>query len=146
MVPGKAAKLENLGLNFSETSLGTSSHKIGECWDQTFCTLSKPRLLTAAQAMLDFDSEPLTFEHTLLLPKKCAKTAKSNPIFHFKERRDRVLTLTYLDSPMADFFSSKIFTFFVFGHPQGETGRGGSKLDQKKQTLGPSRFRKNSEF
>ena len=146
MVPGKAAKLENLGLNFSETSLGTSSHKIEECWDQTFCTFNKPGLLSAAQAMLDFDSEPLTFEHTLLLPKKCAKTSKSNPIFHFKERRDRVLTLTYLDSPMADFFPRKYSLSSFSAILRGKRGGGGSKLDQKKQTLGPSRFRKNSEF
>ena len=54
--------------------------------------------------MLDSDYDPLTFGHPLFFAQKCSKSAKSNPSFHLKERKDRGLTLTDLDSPMAEFF------------------------------------------
>ena len=78
--------------------------------------------------MLDFDSDPLTFDHALIFTKKRWKSAKSNPIFHWKGTKDRVLILTYLDSMMAEFFSS-FFYFPQFRPSSG--GNRGSKLDQK---------------
>ena len=36
--------------------------------------------------------------------QKCTKSAKSNPIFHLKGRKDKALVLTYLDPPMAEAF------------------------------------------
>ena len=54
--------------------------------------------------MSDFDSDPVSFDPTLLFAQKCTKSAKSNPIFHLKGRKDKALVLTYLDPPMAEAF------------------------------------------
>ena len=54
--------------------------------------------------MLNFDSDPLAFDHALIFTKKRSKSAKSNPVFYLKGTRVRSLILTYLDSLMAQFF------------------------------------------
>ena len=51
----------------------------------------------------------------LFLPKNAKNRAKSNPNFHLKGRGDTALILRFLDSPMAEFSSRKIFIFFDFG-------------------------------
>ena len=54
--------------------------------------------------------------------KKRSKSAKINPIFHWKGTRDTALIFQFLDGLMAE-FNPKIFLFFFdFGHLQGEKG------------------------
>ena len=48
VVLGKAAKLENPGWNFSETSFATSSHKSGKRFGQNFCLPNRPGLMAPA--------------------------------------------------------------------------------------------------
>ena len=75
--------------------------------------------MASAQAMLDFNSDSLTFDHTLYFVQKCPKIAKSNPIFHFKGRHVRALALTYLDTLLTEFFP---YIFFLPLSPSlGET-------------------------
>ena len=52
--------------------------------------------------MLDFDSDPLTFDN--FFPKKCRKILKGNPIFYLKGRKDKAWILAYLDSRRAEVF------------------------------------------
>ena len=42
VVPGKAAKLENVGKNFKKTSFGTERLKMGKWRDQTLCIFETP--------------------------------------------------------------------------------------------------------
>ena len=44
--------------------------------------------MALAQARVDFHSDPLTFGYGQIFTKKRSKSAKSNPIFHLKGRRD----------------------------------------------------------
>ena len=46
------------------------------------------RFMALAQARVDFHSDPLTFDLAQIFTKKRSKSAKSNPIFHLKGRRD----------------------------------------------------------
>lgn len=97
--------------------------------------------MASAQAMLDFNSDSLTFDHTLYFVQKCPKIAKSNPIFHFKGRHVRALALTYLDTLLTEFFP---YIFFLPLWPSlGENLASGVKVGPKMQILGPSRFCKN---
>ena len=45
--------------------------------------------MALAQARVDFHSDPLTFDLAQIFTKKRSKSAKSNPIFHLKGRRDK---------------------------------------------------------
>ena len=69
--------------------------------------------MAPAQTLLDFDCDSLTFDHSLFFVQKYPKNTKSNPIFHLMGRGDRDLILIFLDSPMAEFFTS-VFFFFNF--------------------------------
>ena len=42
-----------------------------------------------AKVRVDFHSDPLTFDLAQIFTKKRSKSAKSNPIFHLKGRRDK---------------------------------------------------------
>ena len=44
--------------------------------------------MALAQARVDFHSDPLTFDFAQIFTEKRSKSAKSNPIFHLKGRRD----------------------------------------------------------
>ena len=73
--------------------------------------------------MSDIDSDAFNaLNSDALNAQKCSRSAKSNPIFYFKGRRDRDLVLTYLYSPMDEIFCSKHLISPNFGHLQGETG------------------------
>ena len=52
----------------------------------------------------NFDFIPLTCDPALFSGSNSPNIAKSNLIFLGKGRRDKVLILTYLDSPMAEVF------------------------------------------
>ena len=45
--------------------------------------------MALAKAKVDFHSDPLTFDLTQIFTKKRSKSAKGNPIFHWKGRRDK---------------------------------------------------------
>ena len=49
--------------------------------------------------MSSYDSDPLTCDTTLFTAKYSPNSVKSNRIFPGKERGERALILTYLDSP-----------------------------------------------
>ena len=97
--------------------------------------------MASAQAMLDFNSDSLTFDHTLYFVQKCPKIAKSNPIFHLKGKHVRALALTYLDTLLTEFFPY-IFFSSTFAIVRGNLASG-VKVGPKMQILGPSRFCKN---
>ena len=62
----------------------------------------------------NFDSDPLTCDPALSLARNSPNSAKSNRIFSRKERGDKTLILTYLDSPMPEIFVSKYITFSIY--------------------------------
>ena len=69
----------------------------------------------------NFVSIPLYCDSTRFPTKNSSNIAKSNCVFPRKERGYRALILTYLDSPMANFFFPLLLIFFDFGHLQDET-------------------------
>ena len=72
-------------------SIGTYSLKIEKCWNQTFFTLSHPRIARLQLGMSNFDSDSLTCDHVLFSAKNCSKVTKSNVILPGKGRGDRAL-------------------------------------------------------
>ena len=72
-------------------------------------------------SLSNFDSYSLTYDHALFSDKNSPNIAKSNRIFSGKERGNKVLVLTYLDSPVADVFRHYCLFFYV-GHLKAETG------------------------
>ena len=72
--------------------------------------------------MSNFDLNPLTSDLTLFPVKNSPNSAKSNHIFTGKERGDRNLLLTFLDSPMAEVFLVSIY-IFRFRSSSGENWR-----------------------
>ena len=52
--------------------------------------------------MSNFDPDPLTCGPVLLPSKNSPNSAKSNRVFPGKEKGNKALILTYLDSPMAE--------------------------------------------
>ena len=93
--------------------------------------------------MSNFDSGPLTCDHALIFPKKRSKSAKSNPIFHWKGTRDMALILRFLDSPMAEF---NVFVALFFSISAIFSGKKGVKVGPNVKTLGMSVFCKNLNF
>ena len=55
--------------------------------------------------MSNFDSDAFTCDPVQFLGKNSPNSARSNSIFPGKERRNRALILTDLDSSMAEIFS-----------------------------------------
>ena len=70
----------------------------------------------------NFDSYPLTCDSALFSDKNSPNIAKSNSIFPWKERGDKALILTYLDSSVAEVFRHYCLFFYV-GHLKAETVR-----------------------
>ena len=94
--------------------------------------------------MSDFDSDAFNaLNSDALNAQKYSRSAKSNPIFYFKGRRDRDLVLTYLYSPMDEIFCSKHLISPILAIFKGKRG---VKVESKVQTPGTSRFRKNLIF
>ena len=96
-----------------------------------------------AWSKLDFDSGPLTCDHALISPKKCSKSAKRSPIFHWKGRRDTALPLTYSDSPTAEFNLSVFLFFSILAIFRGKKG---VKVGPNVKTLGVSLMQKIEFF
>ena len=84
--------------------------------------------------LLNFDSNNLTSESALFPIKNSRNIAKSNRIVPGKGRRDRALSLTYLDSPMAEVFPNTAYFLWFFG----------VKVGLKVQILGPLVFHRSS--
>ena len=61
----------------------------GKWWDQNFCIFNTSGFMVLAKARVDFHSDPLTFDLAQISTKKRSNSAKSNPIFHLKGRRDK---------------------------------------------------------
>ena len=143
VVPGKAAKLEKVVWNLKKTTFVTERLKTGIWWDQTVCIFWMPGVVLVTWAGSHFHSGPLKGDHAPFFTKKRSKSAKSNPIFHLKERRPTGLGLTDLDSPMAEFLSC-FFSFSLISTIFRDWI--GLKVGQNMQTLGISRFGQNSDF
>ena len=60
-----------------------------------------PGVVFVTWAKLDFDSDPLIFDHAPFLAKSSQNRTKSNRIFPEKLEQDSTLILRYSDSPMA---------------------------------------------
>ena len=91
--------------------------------------------------MSNFRSGPLTCDSALFSAKNSPNSAKSNHIFPGKRRGDRVLILTYLDSPMDEFF---LHYYLFFSISAIFRGKQGVKVGPQVQTLGPFLFHKYS--
>ena len=76
-------------------------------------------------------------------PKKRKKSAKSNPIFHWKETRDAALILRFLDSPVTEF---NLPTFLFSSISAIFREKNGVKVGPNVKTLHVSRFCKNFIF
>ena len=86
--------------------------------------------------MLNSNSDQLPCDSALFPAQNSPNSAKSNRSFHRIGRGDRALTLTYLDSPVAQVIPSKYIHFFRFRSSPGE--KEGSKLNSSKN-LNPSK-------
>ena len=110
----KSSQTLKSGLKTRKTTFVIYSRKTGKSWDQTFLT-GTCQGIVVTWAGLDFDSGSLTCDHGLIFPKKRSKSAKSNPIFHWKGTRDTALIFRFF----SDFFRSfsKIRSYLVeLGH------------------------------
>ena len=86
--------------------------------------------------MLNSNSDQLSCDSALFPAQNSPNSAKSNRSFHRIGRRDRALTLTYLDGPVPQVIPSKYIHFFRFRSSPGE--KEGSKLNPSKN-LNPSK-------
>ena len=96
-----------------KTTFVLYSCKIDKCWDQTFLTGTCPGIVRLQQSRSFFYSDPLTFDHAHIFPRKSSGSAKSNPIFHLKRRKDTALILRFLDSWMSEFLYQKYLFFSI---------------------------------
>ena len=92
--------------------------------------------------MPNFDSDPLICDLALPPFKNSLNSARINSIFPGKERGDRTLILTYLDSVMARVFLHYCRYFLILAI---FTAKRGVKVGAKVQILAPSLFHKNSD-
>ena len=60
--------------------------------------------MALAQARVDFHSDTLTFDLAQNFTKKPSKSAKSNPIFHWKGRRDTSWLYDFCIAQWVNFF------------------------------------------
>lgn len=91
--------------------------------------------MAPAEAVLDFGSDLLAFDHTLSFVQKCLESAESNPFFNLKGITDRVLTSTSLD-----FAKSLTLDFLLSSILPGNTWKHGMEIWLKKEILGPPYF------
>ena len=101
-------------------TFGTYSPKTGRCWDQNILTGACPGIVLVTWAGLDFDFWSLILYHAHIFPKKHSKSAKSNPIFHWKGRGDTALPFIYLDSAMAKYNLQMFLIFSILATFKGK--------------------------
>ena len=140
MVPGKPAKFENPGWNFSKMFFVIYSCKTGKYLNQDYFTGSSPGIVWMKYYLPNFDSTHLTCDLTVFPSKIIPNIAKSNRIFPRKGRGDKDFILTYLDSSMVEVFRSTAY-FFILTIIRRKRG---VKLGRKVLTLSPSLFHKYS--
>ena len=70
-------------------AVSTNNSKTENWWDQTFSILSRPGLMASVWAMLDFDSDALTLDSTLLFAPKKQKVQKVILFFMGKKEEMR---------------------------------------------------------
>ena len=100
----------------------------GKWWDQNRCIFKTSGFMALAQARVDFHSDPLTFDLAQIFTKKRSKSAKSNPIFHLKGRRDTSWLYNFWIAQWVKFF---LGNYFVLNLAIFFRLKKGSKLDQK---------------
>ena len=108
------------------------SCKTGKWWNQN--------VFTNWQNFVKFYSNPLTCDPTLFSGKSSPNIGRSNCIFSGKERGDRALILTYLDSLITKFFHRCCLSFSISVIFRGKRV---VQVGRKLETLGPSLFREN---
>ena len=84
----------------------------GKWWDQNLCIFKTSGFMALAQARVDFHSDPLTFDLAQIFTKKRSKSAKSNPIFHLKGRRDKSWLYNFWKAQWVNFFLQNYYYFF----------------------------------
>ena len=100
----------------------------GKWWDQNLCIFKTSGFMALAQARVDFHSDPLTFDLAQIFTKKRSKSAKSNPIFHLKGRRDTSWIYKFWIAQWVNFF---LEDYFVLNLAIFLWWKKRSKLDQK---------------
>ena len=133
MGPRKAAKLKNPVKIFLKCPLRFITVKVNNVGTKMFSQIYK--------ISSNLDSNPLICDPILFLGKNSPNIAKNNRIFPGKRGGDRVLILTYLDSPMAEVFPHFCLSFSILAIFRGEQV---VKVGPKVQTLGPFLFHENS--
>ena len=88
----------------------------------------------------NLDSNPLICDPTLFFDKNSPNIAKNNRVFPEKGGGDRVLILTYLDSPMAEVFPHFCLSFSILAIFREKRV---VKVGPKVQTLDPFLFHEN---
>ena len=85
----------------------------GKWWDQNLCIFKTSGFMALAQATIDIHSESLTFDLAQIFIKKRSKSAKSNPIFHLKGRRDTSSLYHFWIAQWVNFFPPKLLLLFL---------------------------------
>ena len=85
----------------------------GKWCDQNLCIFKTSGFMALAQATIDIHSDSLTFDLTLIFIKKRWKSAKSNPIFHLKGRRDTSSLYHFWIAQWVNFFPPKLLLLFL---------------------------------
>ena len=101
------------------------------------------RIHGSSIGQIKFSFWSFTFDLDQICTKKCSKSAKSNPIFHLKGRRDTSWLYNFWIAQWVNFFLQNYFfkNLAIFFR-----GKKGVKVGPKVQTLGISRFCKNLSF
>ena len=90
--------------------------------------------------LTNFDSNLLICDPTLFPGKNSPNIAKSSRVFPGKEKEDRALILTYLDSPMAEVFFHYSLSLSISAIFRGKRV---IKVGPKVKILGSSLFHEN---
>ena len=110
----KAKKLETWksGLKQNKKNICDWKAADGKWWDKNLCTFKTLGFMALVQARADFHSDHLTFDLAQIFTKNRSKSAKSNPIFHLKRRRDTSWLYNFWIAQWVNFFLQNYYYFF----------------------------------
>ena len=132
IVPRKAAKLENPVKIFLKCLLWSIAAKLENFGTKMFWQIY--------EILLNFDSNPLICDLTLLPGKNSPSISNNYCVFTGKGRGDRALILKYLDSPMAEIFPHYWLSFSILANFREKRV---VKVGLKVQTFDPFLFYEN---
>ena len=110
----KAKKLETWksGLKQNKKNICDWKSTDGKWWVENLCTFKTLGFMALSQARVGFHSDHLTFDLAQIFTKKRSKSAKSNPIFHLKGRRDTSWLYNFWIAQWVNFFLQNYYYFF----------------------------------